>query len=276
MIDERIRLQILLRYKMTTILITGATGGIGEKISEMLAKEKYSLILLATREEALKQLSDKLRHEYEVSVETVCCDVSNYDCLKEKLSGIKKVDALINCAGVAGPAGSLVENDMHQWEKAIQVNLMGTAYTCQLLIPLLKNSRRGKIINFAGGGSAYSRKYHTAYACSKTAVVRLTETLCDEYPELDINVISPGAHKTKMWDQQLHDKEPDKWGDVDRLKDLLVFLSSPKSDHISGKFVHIYDDWDKEEFWKVNPEMYTLRRIDNQLLKKLSDNKNGQ
>jgi len=259
---------------MVTILITGATGGIGSKLSEMLAKEKNSLILLATKSDALEKLSKELKEAYAISVITIQCDVSNYDDAKNKLSKITEIDVVVNCAGIAGPTGLIEDNDMAEWNKAIQVNLLGTVHVCNILIPILKNSkksRRGKIINFAGGGSAYARKLHTAYACSKTAVVRFTETIAQEHPELDINVIAPGAHKTKIWDEQLHESEPEKWGDMDRLKDLIVYLSNEKSDGLSGKFIHIYDDWDKKDFRLADSDFYTLRRIDDRFIQKFVD-----
>jgi hypothetical protein len=74
-----------------------------------------------------------------------------------------------------------------------------------------------------------------------------------------------------MWDEQLHESEPEKWGDMDRLKDLIVYLSCEKSDNLSGKFIHIYDDWDKKDFRLADSDLYTLRRIDDRFIQKFVD-----
>lgn len=220
------------------ILVTGATGGIGQEICQALSTHK--IIALGTKD----------------------VDVSDPLKVKKIFSKIKKLDVLINCAGILGPVGKFENNDLSQWEKTIKVNFLGTVYTSYFALPLLKKSIRGKIINFAGGGSAYPRPFHTAYGSSKTAVVRFTETLAQEYPNLDINAIAPGAYKTKIWDGETYDKEPDRWGDVDRLKSFIKFLISKKSDGISGRFIHYKDEWKSFKKNKLSKDVFTLRRVE--------------
>lgn len=220
------------------ILITGATGGIGKEICQTLSPHK--IIALGTKD----------------------IDVSNKDNVKKLFSKLKKLDVLINCAGILGPVGKFEDNDLNNWDKTIQVNFLGTVYTTYFALPLLNKSKRGKIINFAGGGSAYPRLFHSAYGASKTAIVRFTETLAQEYPKLDINVIAPGAYKTKIWDGETYDKEPDHWGDFDRLKSFIKFLVSKKSNGISGKFIHYKDDWENFKKNKLSKHVFTLRRVE--------------
>lgn len=220
------------------ILLTGATGGIGQEIYQALSSHK--IIALGTKD----------------------VDVSDKDKVKKLFSKIKKLDVLINCAGILGPVGKFEDNDLDKWERTLKVNFLGSVYTSYFALPLLKRSRRGKIINFAGGGSAYPRLFHSAYGSSKTAVVRFTETLAQEYPSLDINVIAPGAYKTKIWDGETYDKQPDRWGDINRLKSFIKFLVSRKSDGISGKFIHYKDDWENFNKKKLSKDVYTLRRVE--------------
>jgi 2-deoxy-D-gluconate 3-dehydrogenase len=152
--------------------------------------------------------------------------------------------------------------NLGDWKKNIDVNLIGTANMVYYALPLLFKSRKGKIINFAGGGSAYGRMNHTAYASSKSAVVRFSECLAMEYPEFDINAIAPGAYKTKMWKDEKYDKEPENWGDMDRLKAFVDFLCSEKSDGITGRFIHYKDNWESFEVKNMAREMFTLRRVE--------------
>jgi len=249
---------------MKTVLITGATGGIGEKICRALAG-KYNLILVSWNKDKLKRLKNKLPG----NVQMMSSDVSNYASLRKHYLKIKVLDVLINCAGVLGPVGRFEENNIKEWENTFKINFLGTVYNCKLLLEKLKKSKKGKIINFSGGGSAFPRKFHTAYGTSKTAVVRFTETLAVEYPELDINVIAPGAHKTKMWEDETHDKEPREWADSERLKKMIVFLCSAKSNGLTGRFLHINDVWGDWGEENLKNDFYKLRRVDERLLKKL-------
>lgn len=237
------------------IVITGATGGIGELLTKHLA-EKHHVVALARDKKKLIKLKGK-------NIKVISIDVTDKQSVKKAFQSINgKVDVLINCAGLLRPVGKLLDNDLDQWKKTIEVNLLGTVYSCYYAIPLLLKSSHGKIINFSGGGSAYPRPYHSAYASSKAAVVRFTETIAMEYPMLDINAIAPGAHKTPMWQDEKHDAEPKQWGDKNQLKSFIDYLISDKSNGISGRFIHYKDDWKNFKSKKLSKDIYTLRRVE--------------
>lgn len=239
------------------ILITGATGGIGKQLVRHLSSN-HQVIALARNPENLNQLNQKTNN----LLTTIPADVSDAEAIRQALSTLTELDVLINCAAVLKPIGPFLENNLDEWKKAIEINLLGTVYTCFYALPLLQKSRRGKIINFSGGGSAYPRQYHTAYATSKAAVVRFSECLAMEYPVIDINAIAPGAYKTNMWRDETYDKEPEQWGDIERLKALIDFLISDKSDNITGKFIHYKDNWEDFNPHTLSKDIYTLRRIE--------------
>jgi 3-oxoacyl-[acyl-carrier protein] reductase len=236
------------------ILITGATGGIGSELSKYLS-QRNKLFLL---DKDLSSLSKLKREENIVVLES---DVTDFTKLKKTFKKIKDLDILINCAGILWPVGKFTEVDPLKWETNIRVNLIGAAFSCYLAIPLLLKSEKGKIINFAGGGAAYGRSYHTAYASAKAGLVRFTESLSEEYPNLDINVISPGRHKTNLWKSETHDKLTG-FGDMNHLKSFIDFLISEKSNGITGRFLHYKDDWAKIDPKKLSKDLYTLRRIE--------------
>jgi len=118
------------------------------------------------------------------------CDIKQVEQLY-----FKDGDTIINCAGIYGPIGKFHTNNLKEWHKTIEVNLLGTVNVCYVV---LKKMKKGKIINMAGGGAFYPRPRYSAYATSKAGVVRFTETLAEEYPNIQINCLSPGFIRTKM------------------------------------------------------------------------------
>jgi 3-oxoacyl-[acyl-carrier protein] reductase len=163
---------------------------------------------------------------------------------------------------VLGPVAAFGEENWQEWENAIKINLIGNAAVCRAALPALLRSRRGKIVNFAGGGAANPRPRHSAYASSKAAMVRFTENLAAEYPALDVNIIAPGAHKTGIWKTETFDAPPQEWADKGRFCSLVSFLLSQKSDGITGKFIHIRDEWGKLVPSVSKSDIYTLRRVE--------------
>ena len=106
-----------------------------------------------------------------------------------------KLDIVVNNAGVYGPMGSIETIDWDEWVQAIAINLNGLVYCCRKAVEAFKPHRYGKIINLSGGGATNPLPGISAYAASKAAVVRFTETLALEVKEfgIDVNAVAPGA-----------------------------------------------------------------------------------
>ncbi|UCC91436.1 MAG: SDR family oxidoreductase [Candidatus Aenigmatarchaeota archaeon] len=236
------------------IVITGGSRGIGRIIAESL-KEEHEVVIISKNRSSLEKTKN------EIGVEGHQADVRNYKEVEDVMKHVGKFDVLINCAGILGPVGFLQENDTEEWEETIRVNLIGTVNCCKSSIRFL--SENGKIINFSGGGSAFPRTWHTAYAASKAAVVRFTETFAKELEErgmnIRVNVIAPGPHKTDMWKGETKDEEPEQWADKEELIVLIEFLL--ENENLNGKFIHIKDDKGLLES-DLSDDIFTLRRID--------------
>jgi len=189
--------------------------------------------------------------------------------------------ALINAAGVQSPIGTFEQLDPEDWNRNISINLFGTVNMIRGALPFFKSAEGGKIINFSGGGATSSRPNFSAYAVSKTAVVRLTEILDEELRgyKIDVNAVAPGAINTGMLDEIIeadaqagdeHDKArklKSEGGDpVEKIVNLCRFLISSESNGISGKLISaIWDNFDDENFisrLKTDDDFCTLRRID--------------
>jgi 3-oxoacyl-[acyl-carrier protein] reductase len=187
-----------------------------------------------------------------------------------------QVDILIAAAAIQGPIGPLVTADLGPWAETIAINLMGVVNACQAVLPRMIERRSGKIIVLSGGGAAYARPKFTAYAASKTAVVRLVETLAEEVRDdnVQVNCIAPGGAYTSMTDEIIRAGERAGQKEIDDAQqiritggvapakqvELAMFLASEKSNHVSGKLIHVNDDWKKLRDSNMHPELYTLRR----------------
>jgi 3-oxoacyl-[acyl-carrier protein] reductase len=188
------------------------------------------------------------------------------------------VDVLIAAAGVQGPIGPLVRTKPKSWSETIEINLIGAVNSCRAVLPAMIERRSGKIILLGGQGSGYTRPYFTAYAASKTAIVRLVECLADEVREhnVQVNCMAPGSAYSHMTDEILHAGEElagaKEIEAAERVRvtggettekqvQLARFLASDRSNHISGKLIHVNDDWKRLEQENMKPELYTLRRV---------------
>jgi len=137
--------------------------------------------------------------------------------------------------------------------------------------------RSGKIILLSGSGAEGPRVNFSAYAASKAALVRLAETLAEEVREhnVQVNCMAPGASYTSMTDEILSAAERAGWRESreatevrrtggtapDKQIQLAMFLASDRSNHVSGKLIHVQDDWKRLESATINPEIFTLRRV---------------
>jgi 3-oxoacyl-[acyl-carrier protein] reductase len=178
---------------------------------------------------------------------------------------------------VQGPIGPLAENPAGAWAEAVQVNLIGVMHGCRAVLPRMIARRSGKIVALSGEGASSLRPNFSAYAAAKAGLVRFVETVAEEIREhnVQINAIYPGAAYTHMTDQILDAGEragskalqaaleARTTGGVPPEKQiqLALFLASDRSNHVSGKLIHINDDWKRLENSNLAPDLYTLRRV---------------
>jgi len=189
-------------------------------------------------------------------------DVTDPEACAALVERAGPVTVLVNNAGVLGPAGPLDDNDWDAWVETVRVNLLGTAAMCRAVLPGMRERGYGKIINLSGGGATAPRPNFSAYAASKAAVVRLTETLAGEVDGIDVNAIAPGALPTRMLDEVLASglERVEPVG-FERATALAVFLGSAASDGITGRLIAAqWDDWESLRP-PLPDDLYTLRRV---------------
>jgi len=261
-----------------TALVTGASRGLGAVIARHLSAAGANLILAARDRAALEKFAAELNARAEP---VDLSDPANVDRFLDKCEAAQPIDILINNAAIQGPIGPFWKTDFAAWQSVFQTNFFAPTRICQRLVEPMIQRKHGKIINLSGGGATSPRPHFTAYASSKCALVRFSETLAHELTGagVDVNCVSPGAMNTQMLDQLLAAgpngavleykkalEQRDKGGAPPaKAAELVTFLASPASDGITGKLISaIWDDWaslpaQREELAKS--DVYTLRRV---------------
>lgn len=266
---------------MKNIIITGGSGGIGSFLVKYLLSENYFITVIGRSQDRF----DKLGLNSE-NINFYSLDISSYQEIEEFFNVYSQkhhlLFALINTAGIQSPIGDFHKNNQQEWENNLKINILGTARMIKNALPLLKNGKYHKIINFSGGGATSVRPNFSAYAVSKIGIVKLTEILAYELKNhsIDINAVAPGAINTNMLDEiidagrDLSDKEYSQalerqktGGDSPKkIIELCKFLLSDDSNGITGKLISaIWDNFQDEKFisrLKSDMEFCTLRRID--------------
>lgn len=276
-----------MKLKDKVAIITGGGRGIGEATALAFAREGARVVLVARTVPELEQVAAKVK-DLGGSAQIVPADVSSRQAVasmvRTAVNSFGQVDILVNAAGVYGPIGQAWEVDPEKWAQAIEVNLLGTFFTCQAVLPHMIRRLQGGIINFSGGGATSPLPRFTAYGVSKTAVVRLTETLAEEVEGFNIrvNAIAPGMVDTRLQDAVLAagERAGELLPRVRRLRetgdggaprelaaDLAVFLAGEASNGLTGKLIAApHDGWESWNGKHIGELMalpwFTLRRMD--------------
>jgi NAD(P)-dependent dehydrogenase (short-subunit alcohol dehydrogenase family) len=269
-------------------IITGANQGLGLEIARKFVLAGADLMICArngnmledARNELIKLASAGQKIEFQTADISLESDAKKIVDQTLKLFGGCHI--LVNNAGIYGPKGETELVDWRAWTKTIEINLYGSILMSREIMPHFKKKKYGKIIQLSGGGATSPLPFISAYAVSKAAIIRFSETLAEEVrgTGIDINAIAPGALNTQMLEeillagpkkvgQSFYNKalEQKKNGGapLQKAADLALFLASSDSDGITSKLISAV--WDKWEDWPkhldelTRTDAYTIRRI---------------
>jgi 3-oxoacyl-[acyl-carrier protein] reductase len=262
------------------VLVTGAGRGIGKRLAMGFAAEGARVGLVARSKAELDLTHLEIEHQGGVSIR-LRADVREPDQLRTAADRMRAhfgapIDVLVCAAGIQGPVGPFLSNPRDTWMETVAVNLFGVVNTCATVLPDMVSRRRGKVVVLSGGGGANPRPNLSAYAASKAGLVRYVETLAEEMLEhnVQVNCMSPGGVYTHMTDEILRAGDKAGWKELEDARQvqltggvaaakqvsLALFLASERSNHITGKMLHVKDDWRKLENATIPPDLYTLRR----------------
>jgi len=185
-------------------MITGASAGIGEACAEVFAKKGYNLILSARRYDRLEKLSKRLSNDYGILIQIMEVDVQNREEVLNSWEGLSEewrhIDVLINNAGLSLGLEPIYNGEINDWDRMIDTNIKGLLYVSRVVIPGMKESKSGHIINIGSiagkevypNGNVYCATKHAVDALSKSMRIELLPY------SVKVTVLHPGAVETEF------------------------------------------------------------------------------
>ncbi|WP_028402500.1 SDR family NAD(P)-dependent oxidoreductase [Ectobacillus panaciterrae] len=207
--------------KKETVLITGASGGIGKELVYHFAKDGYNVAMVARDAKRLAGIKQSLEQEYEIQVTAIAKDISDQEAVAEVYEELQKqgieIDYLVNNAGF-GLFGEFAETDLHQELNMIDLNIKTLTHFTKLLLPGMMKRNKGGILNVASTAAFQPGPLMAVYYATKAYVLSFTEALENELKDTNIKVtaLCPGPTKTEFSNRaNLHESKLFKSGVMD-------------------------------------------------------------
>ena len=208
-------------------LITGAGRGIGKAVAIALAKEGVNIVLIARTQADIDEVAQEI-NTYDVKTLALTADVADINsvnlAIEKAIASFQTIDILINNAGIAA-FGKFLELEPSEWERIIQVNLMGVYYVTRAILPNMIERQTGDIINISSTAGLNGNALTSAYSASKFALLGLTDSLMQEMRKHNIRVtaLTPSTVATDMAKElNLTDGNPEKVMQAEDIAELLI------------------------------------------------------
>jgi NAD(P)-dependent dehydrogenase (short-subunit alcohol dehydrogenase family) len=268
-------------FKGKNVLVTGAGRGIGKRLALGLAR-LGARIALISRSKAELDIAHIEIEQAGGNALRIKADVADPEQLVLAVERTRVVfgggiDVLICAAVTPGPLGEFLQSSLKSWTEAIHVNLLGAVHSCRAVLPSMVEKRSGKVIILTCESDHAPKINLSAYTTSKAAVVRFGEALAAEmlHHNVQVNCFDPGPAYTSFTDEIIRAedrldprlvetaKETRRTGGASPETQLehVAFLASERSNHITGKLIHVKDNWKHLTYATLRPEALTLRRV---------------
>ena len=238
----------MINLKNINVILTGATGGIGNSILEKLVDAEAKIVATGTNEEKL----NKIKNKYQ-AVKVEKFDISEHKNIENFINRVSdnlgnKIDVLINNAGVTSDNLSIRMKE-EEWKKVIDINLTSTFLLSKNTLKKMLKNKKGKIINITSVVGHTGNIGQANYTASKAGLVAMSKSFALEYGKKNINIncISPGFITTEMTNKiDQNYKEIlksrialDRFGEPKEVANTVLFLCSNLSDYITGETIHV-------------------------------------
>jgi NAD(P)-dependent dehydrogenase (short-subunit alcohol dehydrogenase family) len=268
-------------FKAVPVLVTGAGRGIGKRLAIGFASQGARVGLLARSKAELDLCHLEIEHTGGSALR-IRTDVADYEQVAAAVERMRvhfgnPVQILVCAAAIQGPVGPFAETSPKAWAEIIHTNLVGVMNGCRAVLPHMIQRRSGKIIVLTNGTGSQARPNFAIFAATKTAIVSFVESVAEEVRDhnVQINCLAPGATYTHMTDQILAAGDRAGWREIEGAQEvrltggvapakqieLALFLASEESNHVSGRLIHVRDDWKRLRDGSMKPDLYTLRRV---------------
>ncbi len=187
--------------KNQVAVVTGGANGIGYSVAERLSKSGATVKIWDLDFTAAQKAAAT------INAEAIQCNITDWvsvqNAAKTSTEVSERIDILVNSAGIAGPNEPIIDYDNEAWDQIISVNLTGTYYVNKTIVPFMKASGYGRIVNIASVAGKDGNPNAGAYSASKAGVIALTKSLGKELADFNIavNCVTPAAAKTAIFDQ---------------------------------------------------------------------------
>ena len=230
------------------IIVTGASGGIGNSIIEKLNQVGANILASGTKIEKL----DELKKKYP-NIKTLRFDISGIEKIEEFVENATSelggsLDCIVNNAGITQD-NLAIRMSLEEWQKVIDINLTSTFLMSKSAIKKMLKNKYGKIVNITSVVGHIGNLGQANYTASKAGIIAMSKTLAIEYAKKNINIncVSPGFIKTAMTDkidekfkEVIISKIPSaRLGEADDIANAVLFLSSNQSSYINGETLHV-------------------------------------
>jgi 3-oxoacyl-[acyl-carrier protein] reductase len=230
------------------IIVTGASGGIGNAIIKKLSEVGANILASGTRIEKLEELKKNFE-----GLKILKFDISQSDKIEEFIENATNelggsLDCIVNNAGITQD-NLAIRMSLDEWQKVININLTSTFLMSKFAIKKMLKNKSGKIVNITSVVGHTGNLGQANYTASKAGIVAMSKSLAIEYAKKNINIncISPGFIKTAMTDK-IDDKFKEvivskipsaRLGEPDDIANAVLFLSSDQSNYINGETLHV-------------------------------------
>ena len=241
-----------LHMRNKVAIVTGGASGIGEKTAEYLVQEGVKVLVADVNRERIEKTVNSLKG-MKGEVKGVGCDVTNElevsQMVHEAIRHFGAIDFLVNSAGVGGGMSPLETAERKEWQRILEINLIGTIHCCKAVMPILRERNEGRIINIASEAGVSGEKGLEIYAASKGGVIALTKSLAKDLGRhnVTVNAVAPAFVHSPMTAFLTPDLEK-KWlkmytikrlGETGDMASMIVFLCSDRCSWITGQTISV-------------------------------------